>query len=198
MIIGHHLMWTAYGCWLPNDPRGSMSRHVAIELISGLGEHHYGRKQDQPRSHQLRQFYDQAKHILTHELLTFEPEDIAILACSFARTIKTEKYTCYACALMPDHVHMLIRKHRDRAEDMIAKLQAASRKALRDAKRRSLEHPVWGGPGWKVFQNTSRHMRTTIEYIRQNPVKISRPIQEWDFVTPYDGWVPGGHPERRR
>jgi len=25
MIIAHHLIWTAYGFWLPNDPRGSSS-----------------------------------------------------------------------------------------------------------------------------------------------------------------------------
>jgi len=198
MIIGHHLMWTAYGWWLPNDPRGSMSSHVAIEPISKLGDPHYGRKTIQPSSHEIREFYEQAKEVLTHELLTFNAEDIQTIVCGFAQTINDERYTCYACAIMPDHLHILIRKHRDRAEDMIDKLRNASRDALRDAKRRSLEHPVWGsGPGWKVFQNTSRQMRTTISYIRQNPVKIGRPIQEWDFVAPYDGWVPGGHPERR-
>lgn len=198
MIIGHHLMWTAYGWWLPNDPRGSMSRHVAIEPIARLGEHHYGRKDIQPRSQEIRKFYQQAKDVLTYELLTFESEDVEFVARSFAETITAERYTCYACAIMPDHVHLLIRKHRDRAEDMIEKLQDASREALKEAKRRSLEHPVWGsGPGWKVFQNSSRQMQITINYIRQNPVKIGRPIQEWDFFTPYDGWVPGGHPERR-
>ncbi|OQB82433.1 MAG: hypothetical protein BWX88_03985 [Planctomycetes bacterium ADurb.Bin126] len=25
MVIGHHLMFTGYGHWLPNDPRGSLS-----------------------------------------------------------------------------------------------------------------------------------------------------------------------------
>ena len=23
IVIAHHLIWTAYGWWLPNDPRGS-------------------------------------------------------------------------------------------------------------------------------------------------------------------------------
>jgi hypothetical protein len=26
MIAGYHLIWTAYGWWLPNDPRGSTSQ----------------------------------------------------------------------------------------------------------------------------------------------------------------------------
>src|SRR5690606_16024851 len=133
-IIGHHLMWTAYGWWLPNDPRGSMSRHVAIEPIAQLGEAHYGRKAIQPTSRELREFYEQAQNVLTHELLTFDEEDLQILARSFAQTIRDHRYTCYACAIMPDHVHLLIRKHRDRAETMIEKLQTASREAMREAK----------------------------------------------------------------
>jgi len=40
------------------------------------------------------------------------------------------RYTCYACAIMPDHVHALIRRHRDHAEEMIANLQEGSRAAL--------------------------------------------------------------------
>lgn len=121
-----------------------------------------------------------------------------MIARSFARTIEQEPYTCYACASMPDHVHLLIRKHRDRAETMIDKLKDASREALILAKRWSLEHPVGGsGPGWKVFQSTIRQMRITINDIRQNPEKIGLPRQEYQFVTAYNDWVPGGHPERR-
>ena len=30
--------------------------------------------------------------------------------------MRERNYTCYGCAIMPDHVHLLIRKHRDQAE----------------------------------------------------------------------------------
>lgn len=86
---------------------------------------------------------------------------------------------------------MLIRKHRDKGEAIIACFQQATRKALIDARRRSDDHPVWGGPGWNVFQRTPRQIETTIEYIRNNPVKIGCPIQVWPFITQYDGWLPG-------
>ena len=34
MIVGYHLIWTVYGYWLPNDPRGSWSDFVgAWELL---------------------------------------------------------------------------------------------------------------------------------------------------------------------
>jgi REP element-mobilizing transposase RayT len=37
-------------------------------------------------------------------------------------------YTCYACAIMPDHVHLLIRKHKNLSEEMIEKIQALGRR----------------------------------------------------------------------
>jgi hypothetical protein len=33
IVVAHHLIWTAYGWWLPNDPRGSMSNFVSSEVI---------------------------------------------------------------------------------------------------------------------------------------------------------------------
>ena len=50
MVAGYHLIWTVYGYWLPNDPRGSTSTEVRVEPIKELGEHHHGRKRDQPSS----------------------------------------------------------------------------------------------------------------------------------------------------
>ena len=93
---------------------------------------------------------------------------------------------------MPEHVHLLIRKHRDKAENMIQALQSASCEAVRAKPQagRGADHPVWGGPGWKVYLETRDDIRRVIEYIRQNPMKIRRPEQHWEFVTQYDGWLP--------
>jgi REP element-mobilizing transposase RayT len=100
-------------------------------------------------------------------------------------------YTCYGCAVMPDHVHLLIRKHRDLAETMIEHLQKASREAVLGLRRRAPDHPVWGGPGWKVYLDSREDMARTVDYIRENPAKAGRPAQRWAFVKEYDGWLPG-------
>lgn len=168
-----------------------MSREIRNERVAELGAPHYGRKAKQPQSVELREFRLQAQAILKHELLPFDDEDVQILASCFADVIKKRNYTCYACALMPDHVHLLIRKHRDKGEEMIDQFQQATRDGLIESGRRSAGHPVWGGPGWNVFQRTPRQIDTTIEYIRNNPVKIGRPVQVWPFATKYDGWLPG-------
>jgi hypothetical protein len=90
----------------------------------------------------------------------------------------------------------LIRKHKHRAEEMIAHFQDASRLRLRTTGLRAEDHPVWGGPGWKVFLDHPDAIRRTIHYIQQNPVKWKLPRQSWPFVSAYDGWPlhPGHSP----
>ncbi len=196
IVIAHHLIWTAYGWWLPNDPRGSSSRTLRSDIIGELGTLHEGRRQVQPASHEIRTFYAAAADWLRHELLLFDRACVDGIAAAFADVIARERYTCYACAVMPDHVHLVIRKHRHRAEEMIENLQAASRSRLREARHRPADHPVWGGPGWKVFLDHPDDVRRTIRYVENNPRPLRLPIQRWSFVTPYDGWPlhPGHSP----
>jgi REP element-mobilizing transposase RayT len=191
MVVAYHLVWTGYGWWLPNDPRGSTSHTIRSDVIAELGELHHGRKKVQPVSRVIREFYKKARETLTFPLITFDDAQVAVIAGSFARVIRQTPYTCYACAIMPDHIHVLIRKHRDKAEEMIAHLQDASKQSLRKEGVVSATHPVWGGPGWKVFLNSASDVYRTIEYIRRNPIPLRKPVQEWDFVQPYDGWLPG-------
>jgi hypothetical protein len=145
MIVGYHLIWTAYGWWLTNDPRGSSSHEIRVEKIGDLGDLHYGRKQIQPSSKELREFYDEARGVLKHPLLTFDNSAVEQIAVSFASVIVEHRYTCYACAIMPDHVHMLIRRHRNHGEQMSERLQIASRNQLIETGFRESNHPVWGG-----------------------------------------------------
>lgn len=190
MVVGYHLIWTTYGWWLPNDPRGSSSHEIRVEQIAALGPLHHSRKRIQPVSAVLRQFYEQAGGLLKHPLLICSDEQVALIGAAIGQVIQEHRYTCYACAVMPEHVHLLIRRHRDWAETMIECFQKASRQALIEAGHRAVTHPVWGGPGWKVFLNTRADMSRIEDYIRKNPEKAGREAQVWDFVKPYDGWLP--------
>lgn len=192
IIIAHHLIWTGYGWWLPNDPRGSNSTCIASDIIAELGELHHRRKRVRPAFSTVRNFYERAQAMLKFELLTLSREERTIIGEALAQCIRRNRYTCYACAVLPTHVHMLIRRHRDHAEDMIGVFQERSRLALQKGKHGG--HPIWGGPGWKVFLETPGDIRRTIRYIQQNPVKIGLQAQRWNFVTRYDGWP---HPKRR-
>jgi REP element-mobilizing transposase RayT len=188
LILAHHLIFTVYGWWLPNDPRGSMSRFIRQDVIKDLGELHHGRKRVQPASPVIRSFYREAAKWLSHELLTFDTSARTIIAEAFTEVCARETYTCWACAIMPDHVHLIIRKHKHLAEEMIATFQVASRSRLRAQHLRTDDHPTWGGPGWKVFLDQPEDIRRTITYVESNPDALKLPRQHWPFVKPYDNW----------
>lgn len=196
IVIAHHLVWTIYGRWLPNDPRGSNSAFIASDTIAELGELHRGRKRVQPAGWVIREFYERARDVLVYPLLTLDAAARAEVGAAFAAAVAAEQYTCYACAVMPDHVHLLIRKHKHSAEEMIARLQRASRDRLAELQFRTTDHPTWGGPGWKVFLDHPDEVRRTITYIEKNPLPLRLPKQVWPFVVPYDGWPlhPGHSP----
>ena len=196
IVIGHHLVWTAYGWWLPNDPRGSTSKAICCDVLKDLGELHYGRKRVQPASEDICSFYEQARDKLKYSLRTFDRDAISTIGEAFAETIAEHRCTCYAAAIMPDHVHLLIRKHKHPAEEMIQNFQDSSRLRLRTSGDFPDDHPVWGGPGWKVFLDHPDDIRRTIRYIEDNPIKTRRPAQVWGFVKQYDGWPlhPGHSP----
>jgi hypothetical protein len=142
MIIAYHLIWVAYGFWLPNDIRGSTSRCIRSDVIGELGAIHYGRKKIQPAAKDLRAFFARAQEKLMFPVMEFSAREVAVIADAFAQLIATCRYTCYACAIMPDHVHLVIRKHKHLAEEMIRDLQRKSHLLLRERSFRDLEHPV--------------------------------------------------------
>ncbi len=129
-VIAYHLVWTAYGTWLPNDPRGSGSHNVATPELAELGELHYGRRRVQPSPSTVRKFYKHAEPRLLFPVVRFGTHQIDLIAAAFSEVIVAHRYTSYACAMMPDHVHIIIRKHKNLAETMIDNLQAAPRLRL--------------------------------------------------------------------
>ena len=84
MVIAYHLIQTAYGCWLPNDPRGGGSTVLRNDILAELGELHFGRKMVQPPGRLIHEFYEKAEVLLKHPLLTFDEqcrEEIAERVC---------------------------------------------------------------------------------------------------------------------
>jgi len=116
MVIAHHLIWTVYGTWLPNDPRGSGSVAVIDPNIAALGELHFGRRKIQPAAKVIHQFYEGAESELKYPVRRFDPDGFSLVADAIGGAIAKRGYTCYAAAMMPDHIHLVIRKHRDLAE----------------------------------------------------------------------------------
>ena len=98
---------------------------------------------------------------------------------AIGEAIAGERYTCWAAAVMPDHVHLLIRKHRQTAEDITENLMTRTRQRLRDVGHVPPNHPAWaGGCGWHVFLEHPDDVQRTIKYIRDNAA------QPWPSCNP--------------
>lgn len=136
--------------------------------------------------HIVRQFYRQAEVRLVFPVVRLDGDKMQAVADSFQDTIASEHYTCYACAILPDHVHLVIRKHRHKAEQMIDRFQSDSR--LRLSTSLPTNHPVRTLGGWKRFLDTPEDVRTVVRYVEHNPIKSGLPPQRWPCVQAYDGW----------
>lgn len=195
VIVAHHLILTLYGHWLPNDLRGSGSTELYDDKFEELGPIHHGRKPEaqQPSRRELRAFYKEADELLNFPRFWLDDAKRQAAAEAFGRVVRHEQYTCYACAVLANHAHFVIRRHRDDALAMMANLAAESAKALRVFSDVGVHHPVWAARPYKVFLYSVEDIEVRVRYVEENPMKEGLPAQRWGFVTEYDGW-----PRKRR
>lgn len=149
MVIAYHLILTGYGHWLPNDPRGSFSREFRSSKILDLGVMQSTECAASPSRGELRGFYRSAQPRLEHAMLVFDAAKRQVLADAFAKVVQSRRYTCFACAILSNHVHLVIRKHRNKAEDMIHSLKGESAKTLRERSDVPQTHPVWSSDDFR-------------------------------------------------
>jgi REP element-mobilizing transposase RayT len=110
------------------------------------------------------------------------------MADAIREVITRCRYTCWSCAILSNHVHLLIRRHRDDANTMWDEFAHAIAQVLRRFEDVGPNHPVWSDRPYKVFLYTPHEVEGRIGYIRRNPEKENLPRQEWSFVLPYNGW----------
>ena len=188
IVIGHHLVLHGYGHWLPNDPRGSGSQEVRQEKLTDLGPVHFGRKRVQPSPDALREFSREAREKLDFAPLWFDDAKRQALGDSIAQVMQQKGYTVWACAVLKNHVHLCVRRHRDDAKTMWVNFADETRAGLRLFANVHSDHPIWSERPYKVFLYTPEDVWRVIAYIEANPVKEGLVLQTWPFVTAYDGW----------
>lgn len=194
-VIAVHLIIVFYGHWAVNDPRGSGSRDFIDLKFVPLGPIHFGRKPDseQPTREELRAFHAKHRELLNFPVFWVDEAKAQAIAGAIEEVIRKRNYTCYACAICSNHVHLVIRTHRDKALMMWNNFADAIRERLRvcfapPAGEISRHHPVVSARPYKVFLFTPDDVWGRIAYVQGNPEKEGRPRQRWGFVTAYDGW----------
>jgi len=188
IIIAHHLIFTGYGHWLPNDPRGSGSKTTREPKLADLGDLHFGRKRVQPTRHELREFMNEAQRRLTYSPIWFDQAKRQAVADGFAQAAADNRYTVWACAILRNHAHLCVRRHRDDGGTIWREVAERSAQSIRAAGDVDEKHPIWSFRPYKRFLDTPEAVWRVVRYIQENPRKENLLAQSWKFVTPYDGW----------
>jgi REP element-mobilizing transposase RayT len=194
-VLAYHVIFGAYGFWLPNDPRGSWSDFVrAWELFraGGAATKIETRRSVAADAHD-RPARLQAKEALRYPAVVFDGYQALSIAHGFARMAAKSRYQVFACSILPEHVHLVLGRHRYEVEKMVRLLKSeATTELLHDDRHPlvrfrgpdgSLPSP-WARRCWKVFLDSDEDVARAICYGEENPVKEGKRPQCWRFVTP--------------
>ena len=131
MVLGYHLIITAYGFWLPNDPRGSWSDFVGSwELLRfGPATKTNSRRSVAARPHdaQLRRA---AKQALKYPDVHFTDAQVRTVGRGFADWVRHNGVTIWACSILPEHAHLVVGRHHYKVEQVANLLKGGSTRAL--------------------------------------------------------------------
>ena len=178
MIIAYHAIFTTYGTWLPNDPRGSFSKEIYSPYLRDLGEIRYGRQDPQPDRETLVRYWRAAGKRLSRPPFFFDDRTRPTVASGFAEVVQRLALHVPACSIMNDHVHVLVLKSRYRIEYLVNQLKGAATHAL------ELSETPWARKSWEIFIDDIETLRAAVRYIEDNPPRSGLPPRRWSFVRP--------------
>jgi REP element-mobilizing transposase RayT len=183
VIRAAHLIFTGYGHWLPNDLRGSGSSSVRAPNLKSLGPIHFGRKKQQPSRIELRTFQRNAEAELEHRVIWFDSDMRDAIARGIEQAQGEGRYTIWACAILRNHVHLVIRTNLDDSMSMLARFARHTHDAIHTLELVPRDHPVWSNRPYKVFLRNDKQIRQAIRYVEENPIKEGLAPQKWSFVS---------------
>jgi REP element-mobilizing transposase RayT len=195
VVIAYHVILSAYGFWLPNDPRGSWSTEVWAAHLRPFGPatkvmtHHS--LAGAPHDRDLRLA---AKEALLYPAVRFDGLQARAIGMGFAKIAAKMGFVIHACAIMPDHAHLVIARHEMLIEDIAGYLKRAATRELNAQGIHPLREFVdgrgrtpspWAEDGWYVFLDIHDDVASRIRYVERNPEKAGLPPQRWLCVTTY-------------
>ena len=184
MPIAYHIVLGAYGFWLPNDPRGSWSRVVASSELLQYGPATKVTTLQSVAHRPLDPAWKQhAQTALKHEPAVFDAPQILAIGHGFGNAITEGKYVCFACAILPEHVHVVIGRHARSVGQIVGHLKSAATRSLRTMRPWPADRPVWAENCWKVFLDNAADVQRSVAYTNENVVRAGKPPQDWPFVS---------------
>jgi REP element-mobilizing transposase RayT len=196
LVLGYHLILTAYGFWLPNDPRGSWSDFVrSWELLRfGPATKVTHRRSVARRSHD-RALRLEAKRALVRRPVEFDGVQARAVGRGFGDYCRRSGLVVHACSNLPTHVHLVIARDPVDLRQIARLLKGAATTALNKEglhpfadqpfRNRLLPTP-WTRHEWNCFLFSTSDVTRAIQYVERNPVKEGKGLQSWNFIRPFD------------
>jgi REP element-mobilizing transposase RayT len=193
MVHWYHTIISAYGFWLPNDPRGSWSDFVqSWELFrfGGPATKVSDRRSYAHDRHDV-QFRRETKKHLKYPPARFDEACRQSIAQGFERACVEFGFVIHAGAIGFDHVHLVAARDPKRTiERVVSVLKArATRQMNEDGTNpmTGLDDPTptpWATKAWSVYIDDEKQLRSAVGYVERHPMKEGMPRQRWGFVTP--------------
>jgi REP element-mobilizing transposase RayT len=185
MVRWYHSIFSAYGFWMPNDPRGSWSDFVASWELFKFGP---ATKTTERRS-LAKDPHDVAARLLAKRALKYPPvrfteDQRDVVGSGFARAVQESSIVIHACCIGYDHVHVVVARHMRAIERTVSQLKARATQALRESAVAPDAPSPWAEGCWRVFINDDPQLREAVSYVERHPMKEGLAPQIWSFVTP--------------
>src|SRR5687768_10278028 len=109
MLHGFHVIFSTYGFWLPNDPRGSWSDWVRRwELVRFGKATKVSTRRSVANVEHDRILRQTAKRALKFPAVQFSGRQAQAVAIGFRTAIQESGYVVYACSILSEHVHLVL------------------------------------------------------------------------------------------
>ena len=194
MVRWYHLIMTAYGFWLPNDPRGSWSDFVwAWELRKFGAATKTNEKRSLAHDPHDRTVRMAAKQALKFPPVRFDQLQRGAIVDGFAAAVRERGYILHAGCVGHDHAHFVIARHERSIEQVAKHLKSKATMSLTRAGIHPLRNYAtptgaaptpWAEGIWSVFINDDEQLAAAIAYVERHPEKEGLPSQAWDFLVP--------------
>jgi REP element-mobilizing transposase RayT len=118
---------------------------------------------------------------LQHPPVQFTGEQARTVVHGFADA----PYALHACAVLPEHVHLVIAHTPRNIRRVVGHLKSEATRLLHDQGWFQDRSP-WADHGWNVYLDSHEAVERAIHYVEQNPVREGKRQQRWQCVVPYD------------
>ena len=127
---------------------------------------------------------ERAKLALKYPPVVFDGRQARAIGRGFADYVGRSGLPIWACAILPEHVHLVIGRTDQPVEQRVNQLKGAATRQLNAERINPTQgrHPPFARSCWKVFLDRATDIDRAIEYVERNPHREGKPAQRWTCV----------------